>query len=118
MKFDWTKGMKFSLFSNTVNFVLVLIMFVCIPLGKTVQAFGDTYFVTYQIQRLISAMYMGINTYFSPSTVIDGISYIQSDSLFQPIFYLLAIIPSVLAVWLGYYMGANDRKLFTVTKPD
>ena len=118
MKFDPIKGIKYSLFSNTINFIFVAIMLVCIPLGRTIQAFGDTYFVTYQIQRLISAMYMGINTYFSPANVIDGISYVQSDHIFQPLFYLAAVIPSVLSVGFGYYMGANDRKLFTVSKPE
>ena len=116
MKFDAKKGFCLSLLSNSVNFLLVLFMFVSIYPGAKDEAnisfFGDTYAISYMIQRLISAMYMGINNFFAPHNA----AMIVNDSIFQPVFYLLAIIPSVLAVGLGYYMGANDRKLLTVNK--
>ena len=122
MKFDAVKGVKFSLFSNSVNFILVLILFVSYFLGsKTgagIEAFGSLYMISLYIQRTISAMYMGINTYFSPYIIEEGVRYIVSDTLFQPIFYLVSTIPSIIAVGLGYYMGANDRKLLTVRRPD
>ena len=122
MKFDAVKGVKFSLLSNSINFILVLILFVSYFLGsKTgagIEAFGSLYVISLSIQRTISAMYMGINTYFSPFEIKEGIKYIISDSLFQPIFYLISVIPSVIAVGLGYFMGANDRKLLTVRKSD
>ncbi len=118
MILDPVKGIKLSLMSNSVNFVLVITMFISFFLGsKTgagIGAFGSLYAVVWFIQRMISAMFMGINYYFSPFNTVDGIKYIVPDSIFHPIFYLLAIIPSVAAVGLGYYMGANDRKLLTV----
>lgn len=116
MKFDAKKGFCLSLLSNSVNFLLVLFMFVSIypgaKDGANISFFGDTYAISYMIQRLISAMYMGINNFFAPHNA----AMIVNDSIFQPVFYLLAIFPSVLAVGLGYYMGANDRKLLTVNK--
>ena len=120
MKFDPIKGVKFSLLSNLFNYILVVVLLVSFFLGSKSGAgipfFGNSYVISFNIQRIISAMFMGINQYFSPKTIVDGISYITSDSLFHPIFYLLTTIPSVFALGLGYYMGANDRKLLTVNK--
>ena len=118
MKYTPAKGVYFSLLSNSVNYVFVLIMLVCLLFGSALELFGNIYVITWYIQRTISAMYMGINTYFSPNQVIEGVTYIVPDSIFQPLFYLFATIPSVLSVGLGYYMGANDKKLFTVKKSD
>ncbi len=122
MKMDPIKGIKFSLWANSINFILVAVMFISFFLGSKhgagIESFGNIYAIDWYIQRTLSAMYMGINTFFSPSTVADGTRYITPDSIFHPIFYLLSIIPSVLSVGLGYFMGANDRKLFTVNKAD
>ena len=118
LKFDPIKGARLSLFSNSLNFVLVLVLFVSFFLGSKsgagIGAFGSLYAVVWYIQRTISAMFMGINSYFSPVNTVEGIRYIIPDSIYHPVFYLLTIVPSVISVALGYYMGANDRKLLTV----
>ncbi len=118
MVFDPIKGVRFSLLSNSVNFILVIIMFVALLIGSNIEFFGNTYVIVWYIQRTISAMFMGINTYFSPVQTIEGINYVIPDSLYQPLFYLISVFPSVCAVGLGYFMGAKDQKLFTVKKPD
>lgn len=118
LKFDPFKGARLSLLSNSVNFVLVLILFISFFLGSKsgagIGSFGSLYAVVWYIQRTISAMFMGINSYFSPVNTVEGIRYIIPDSIYHPVFYLISVIPSVISVALGYYMGANDRKLLTV----
>ena len=122
LPFDKMKGVKLSLLSNSINFILVFVLFVSFFLGSRsgagIELFGSIYAIDLYIQRTISAMYMGINTYFSPYTISEGVKYITSDTLYQPIFYLVSIIPSICAVGLGYYMGAMDTKLLTVRRPE
>ncbi len=122
MKFDPIKGAKFSILSNFVNYILVLVMFVSFFLGSKdgagITFFGNTYAITYTVQRFISAMFMGINAYFAPHQLVDGAEIIVNDSIFHPVFYLLTTIPSVISVALGYYMGAKDRKILTVNTPN
>ncbi|MBQ2863200.1 MAG: hypothetical protein IJE84_03405 [Clostridia bacterium] len=122
MRFDKIKGVRLSLLSNVPNFIMVLLLFISFFLGSRsgagIELFGSIYAIDLYIQRTISAMYMGINTYFAPYEIREGIKYIASDTIYQPLFYTISIIPSVCAVGLGYYMGANDRKLMTVNKTD
>ena len=117
MKYTPFKGVIFSLCSNSINFILIFVMIVSLIFGSAVELFGNVYVIVFFIQRTIGAMFMGINQYLSPVQVIDGVEYLVNDSIFQPLFYLIATIPSFIAVGLGYYMGLNDRKLFTVNKP-
>ena len=118
LKFDPLKGARLSLFSNSINIILVLVLFISLILGSKsgagIGAFGSLYAIVWYIQRTISAMFMGINSYFSPVNMVDGMKFIVPDSIYHPIFYLVTIIPSIVSVALGYYMGANDRKLLTV----
>ena len=120
MVFDPYKGVKFSLFANSINFIMVAVLFLSFFLGSKsgarIELFGSIYAIDLYIQRTLSAMYMGINSYFAPYTISDGVKYISSDTIYQPIFYLLTIIPSLISVGLGYFMGANDRKLLTAPK--
>lgn len=120
MVFDPYKGVKFSFFSNLLNFILVFILFISYFLGSKsgagIELFGSIYAIDLYIQRTLSAMYMGINSYFAPYTISEGVKYITSDTIYQPVFYLISIVPSIIAVGLGYYMGANDRKLLTSPK--
>ena len=117
MKYSPFKGVIYAAFSNSVNYILVFIMFVSIFLGTTIELFGNIYVIVFFIQRTISAMFMGINQSISPVRVIEGVEYLVNDSVFQPVFYLVSTLPSLLVVGLGYYMGLNDRKLFTTNKP-
>ncbi len=118
LKYSPCKGAVYACCSNSLNYLIVVIMSICLLFGSQNEFFGGIYFILYSIQRIICAMFMGLNNYFSPATIIDGKEYIVSDTFFQPLFYLLSTIPSILSVWLGYYMGLNDRKLFTVKKAD
>ena len=116
MNYSPFKGVYFALFSNSVNFIFVLIMFISLFLGSVIQIFGNAYVIVFFIERTICAMFMGINQYFSPTNIVDGVEYLVNDTIFQPLFYLVATIPSILSVGLGYFMGVNDKKLFTVNK--
>ena len=118
MKYNPYKGTIYSLFANIPNFLLIVIMLVSLALGSFVEFFGSAYAISYFIERLICAAYMGINNYLAPSTVINEVRYIISDSVFQPLFYLVFVIPSVISVTLGYILGAKDKKLLTVNKPN
>ncbi len=118
MKYCAGRGFVYAVFSNSLNFLFVIILLICLPLGRTNEFFGNIYAVVFYIVRIISAMFIGINEYFAPSNVTNGIEYTDYSSIFQPLFYLIATIPSVVSVGLGYFMGVNDRKLFTVNKAD
>ena len=117
MKYTPFKGVLYAVCSNSVNYLFIIIMLIALLLGSTIELFGNVYVIVFFIQRTISAMFMGINQYISPVRVIEGVEYLVNDSVFQPLFYLVSTLPSLLAVGLGYYMGLNDRKLFTINKP-
>ncbi len=118
MKYSPGRGFIYACFSNSLNFVFVVIMLICLLVGAGNVFFGNIYAVLFYIQRTISAMFMGINQFLAPATVINGREFIVPDSIFQPLFYLLSTVPSIVSVGLGYFMGLNDKKLFTVKKPD
>lgn len=111
-----SKGFIIALFSNSLNMFFVIILTVCLIFSFLGEFFGNIYAIVWTLQRLLSAMYMGLNMYFSPKQILDSRYYIQPDTFFQPLFYLLAIIPPVISCGIGYVMGKNDRKLFTVKK--
>ena len=118
MKFSVGRGFVYGCLSNSLNFFLTVVMIICLLFGSKIVFFGNVYVIFFYVQRTISAMFMGINEYFAPVNIINGIEYTKADSIFHPLFYLLSTIPSIASIGLGYFMGANDRKLFTVKKPD
>ena len=48
MKYTPAKGVYFSLLSNSVNYVFVLIMLVCLLFGSALELFGNIYVITWR----------------------------------------------------------------------
>ncbi|MFA6948202.1 MAG: hypothetical protein WCQ72_04410 [Eubacteriales bacterium] len=112
-KYTPFKGVNMSLVANTINIILA----VCIIIGYysavwtttadpvtgmalmegTPQWASNLYGITNMLSGFLSAMYLGIIKYFLSQV---------------PFAYLLAVIPSLCASGLGYYMGLNNRRIF------
>lgn len=112
-KYTPFKGVQMSLFANILNIILALCIIVgyysaswtttadpltgmALMTGTPIWA-SELYGITNMLSGFFSAMYLGIIKYFLSNV---------------PFAYLLAVIPSVCASGLGYFMGLSDRRIF------
>ena len=111
IKFDPLKGLKASLIANSVNILLAVLSaigYLCID-RNILDEFGNIvspawavnlYAVSHIIGVFLQSMYNGIGSWF-------GIDV-------YPYFLFLAILPSLITSFFGYYFGTKEKYgLFT-----
>lgn len=114
MRRDALIGLKMSLFANIPNFALALMLIIGFVFGRSSFMQADwaasLYGVAYLIAWLFESMYTGLINFFAPAESPFGV---------VALCYLLAVIPSLVTSFAGYYMGLCDRRLIPSTKkPD
>lgn len=92
-------GLWISLAANIPNFILALIVLISDPF-KSTQAWAGTMNVIGRALCLLwEGMYAGVVSYFSPH---------------NPIIHLLYIFPAIIVSTVGYILGFNNMRLFSV----
>ena len=118
-------GMKLSAIANAPNIILVFLLFVGFVFGSKsigiAKAWAGTlYFITNQVLRLWMGMYLGTINYLLPKiqTVVNDQVITTADiySFLNPVFFLLAILPSVLVCAAAYYFGLKGIRLSSYFK--
>ena len=92
------KGLWMSLIANIPNLILA----VCVIIGRlsisdAVTNSGNFWFVTKMIATCIQGMYAGLLELYAP---------------YNPIAYILIILPALAASELGYYLGYREHRIF------
>ena len=91
------KGLLISLIANIPNFILAIIIMITYPMGSTNEAAATVCVVAKTIALLWEGMYNGIVQYFSP---------------YNPIIYLLMILPAIIVCTVAYIMGFSNKRIF------
>ena len=74
----------------------------------------SVFFIFNLIVRIHASMYMGIITAIVPSRVPSGSSDIDTLEFFiEAILFTVIPIISVAVTHLAYYLGSNEKKLFS-----
>ena len=109
------KGLVMGIIANIPNFVLaaLTLIFLIIYLlgGKNIlSAFATSNLIL----RFHSSMYLGIITSIVPSS--SGTSPDFIEYLIETILFLVLPIISIVTVHVSYYLGAKDKKIFSLRK--
>ncbi len=114
MKKDKLLGAKISFFANIPNLILWGLMLIGFVFGFTALASFEwaqgLFGVVHIIAGLLESMFTGIIKVFLTGTL-------ATDALICVFAYLLAILPSMLACFLGYLSGMKNFRLFSFKKP-
>lgn len=97
------RGLFVSLIANIPNFVLFLLIFIGRIFGTTdgfgFKWAGTIYSIGHGIAIFYEGMYAGLVSSYSP---------------YNPIGYLLIILPAVLVCTAGYIIGVNNIRIFDI----
>ncbi|MBR4959997.1 MAG: hypothetical protein IKY52_03780 [Clostridia bacterium] len=96
-------GLKMSLLHNASNILFAVLIIIGYIFGKKGGMFemewaGNMYAIFNAIGRLWHGMYIGLIQTYSPN---------------NPIAFLLVILPSMFTCTFGYYMGLQNRRIFS-----
>ena len=114
---DTAKGLKMGLIGNIPNFIFTVIAFVAFIICNTNKEsfIGPAGAVCSVIIRFTASMYQGI--------VENSLSFLKGDGygefifyIFQSAFFFVLALVSVLAVHIGYVMGAKETRILGIFK--
>ena len=112
IKRDGIKGLKMSLFANVPNFVLTLgvIAFALISILSGAAWASSAFGVFDMILRFSASMYIGIVQWIFGSVSLS----VAHLHLLQACAFLFMALVSVFVTYLGYRLGLDERKLFSL----
>ena len=108
-KKDVLGGLKLALFANIPNAVLALFMILGFLFGQVLAADAwaqGLYTIVHLIALVWESMYLGFISYFLPAAET------AATSGYYLLAYTLAILPSLFASWLGYFLGLQNKRMF------
>ncbi len=118
-------GLSLSIYANIPNILLVLLLIVGYIFGSKAIGIeqewaGSIYLISNTVLRLLLGMYTGTINYFLPKyeTIIDSVIYrgIDLSSFLNPVFFLAAILPSLIVCAAGYYFGTKELRFSSIFK--
>ena len=109
---DGFKGMKLSLFANSINFILcvVVIASALIYIFTEAQWAGSVFGIFDMLLRFVASMYIGIIQWAFSSISVSSSSLLH---LYQGCAFLLMTLISVLITQIGYRFGLSERRIFS-----
>ena len=109
---DGLKGMKMSLFANSINFILcaVVIASALVYIFTEAQWAGSVFGIFDMLLRFTASMYIGIIQWAFSSISLSSSSLLH---LYQGCAFLLMALISVVVTQTGYRFGLSERRIFS-----
>ena len=109
---DGLKGMKMSLFANSINFILcaVVIVSALVYIFTEAQWAGSVFGIFDMLLRFTASMYIGIIQWAFSSISLSSSSLLH---LYQGCAFLLMAFISVVITQTGYRFGLSERRIFS-----